>query len=269
MPAVHGSQPPHAHAHAATSQPQTEEEIRGRLEQLAALGARSAEVAHELRNALSVLETSLHLVRRAVKSSPDAATKAEPHFARIAEQIHAGQAIVREVLDDARFGLDLGWLDLRGLVLEMIAGIARPEHVEIEAEVARLKVYVDGRQIRQLLLNLVRNAIEAQASPRATPRPGKVRIVAAVESEKLLLSVEDDGPGIDASVASRLFQPFATGKRGGTGLGLALCRRIARAHGGDITVQAKAPRGTRFAVTLPLPVSSKPPSEGKIRRGNT
>ena len=247
--------------------PGSEEEIRGRLERLAALGARSAEVAHELRNALSVLETSLHLVRRAVKSAPEAATKAEPHFARIAEQIHAGQAIVREVLDDARFGVELGWLDLRSLVLEMIAGIARPEHVEIEAEVARLKVYVDGRQIRQLLLNLVRNAIEAQSSPRATPRPGKVRIIAAVEAERLHLSVEDDGPGIDAGIAAHLFQPFATGKRGGTGLGLALCRRIARAHGGDITAMPKPPRGTRFEVTRPLPVTSKPPSEGKMRRG--
>jgi signal transduction histidine kinase len=234
------------------------------LERLAALGGRAAEVAHELRNALSVLETSLHLARRALKASPESA-KAEPHLARMGEQIHAGQSIVREVLDEARDSIELAPVDLRSLVLEVIGGVTRPEHLSIDADVARVRVVIDARQVRQLLINLVRNAIEALAPSRSTPRPGTIRILGALASSGsvLQLCVEDDGPGIDAAIAPRLFQPFATGKRGGTGLGLALCRRIAEAHGGAICAEPITPRGTRMKVTLPLPVPAKPPSESR------
>ena len=247
----------------------TEDDVRGRLERLAALGARSAEVAHELRNALSVLETSLHLARRALKGSPEALAKADPHLGRIAEQVHAGQQIVHGVLDEAREGLDLAFIDLRALVLEVVGGLPRPENVSIEVEIARLRVYIDGRLIRQLLSNLVRNAVESLASARASAsgRGGIVRVIAEVEGERTLkLSVEDDGPGIDPTIAARLFQPFATaGKRGGTGLGLALCKRIAQAHGGNIVANARTPRGTSMLVTLPLQAGAKPPSESKQR----
>jgi signal transduction histidine kinase len=244
----------------------SEEDVRKRLERLAALGARSAEVAHELRNALSVLETSLHLARRAAKGS-DVAAKLEAHFARMAEQVHAGHTIVREVLDEGREALEIAPVDLRALVLETVAGLHRPEHVDVAVEITRMRVSVDERQIRQLLLNLARNAIEAMTTPRATPRPGRVLILAHVDDRNQLhLCVDDDGPGIDAAVAKRLFQPFVTGKRGGTGLGLALCKRIAEAHGGTIEASPRSPRGTRMEVVVPLPGSMRPPSEGKLRR---
>ncbi len=237
----------------------SEDGVRGRLERLAALGARSAEVAHELRNALSVLETSLHLARRALKGS-EAASKVEPHLARISEQIHAGQAIVREALEEGRDGVELAAVELRQLVLESVAGVGHPEHVAFDVEVPRVRVVVDQRLLRQMLLNLVRNAVEA-LSARGSIALGHVRVTAAIEGERLCLAVEDDGPGIDPAIAARLFQPFATGKRGGTGLGLALCKRIAEAHGGSIVAEAASPRGTRMKVMLPLPKGS----EGKLR----
>ncbi|GAC1353562.1 MAG: hypothetical protein NVSMB47_06190 [Polyangiales bacterium] len=245
----------------------SDDEVRARLERLASIGARAAEVAHELRNALAVLETSLHLVRRAVKGSLEA-SKAEPHLARIAEQVHAGQAIVREVLDESRDALDLAPVDLRAMVLEVVAGAAHPDSVRLEAEAVRAKVVVDARQIRQLLLNLVRNAIEALTPPRATPRPGTVRVTGSLSPDgmELRIEVEDDGPGIDATVAARLFQPFASGKRGGTGLGLAVCRRIATAHGGELHAEPRVPRGTRMRLTLPLPIAAKM-STSESKRG--
>lgn len=259
LPAVEGGRP------SRPPPPQSEDEIRGRLERLAALGGRAAEVAHELRNALSVLETSLHLARRALKAAPEVTSKAEPHLARMAEQIHAGQAIVREVLEESRDSVELAPVDLRSLVLEVIGGVTRPEHLSLDADVARVRVVIDARQVRQLLINLVRNAVEALSPSRSTPRPGKIRIQGSLANQgtELLLFVEDDGPGIDAAVAPRLFQAFATGKRGGTGLGLALCRRIAEAHGGAIVAEPITPRGTRMKVTLPLPVPAKPPSESR------
>lgn len=173
--------------------------------------------------------------------------KLEAHFQRMAEQIHVGQSLVREALDDVRAARpERTDTDLRGLVLEVVAGVARPEGVGLEVDVARARVSVDPQLMRQLLLNLLRNAVEAIGSSTGT-----VRVVGKVD-EALTLSVEDDGPGIDAAIAPRLFQAFATSKANGTGLGLAVCRRIAEAHGGRIEARRRDPHGTAIDVTIPL-----------------
>lgn len=225
-----------------------EDDIRGRLERLAALGARSAELAHELRNALAVLETSVHLVRKSLKGSQELPA-VEKQLSRMQEQIHAGQALVREALDEVRASApERVDIDLRALVLEVVAGIARPDHVELDVEVSPHTVAIDARLMRQLLLNLVRNAVEV-----LTPEPrGVVRIVSKRVHNDLWLVVEDDGPGIDPMVAPRLFQAFNTNKANGTGLGLAVCRRIAEAHGGKIVARPAAPRGTAMEVVIPV-----------------
>lgn len=233
---------------AAGGAPPTEDEVRGRLERLASLGARSAELAHELRNALAVLETSLHILRRGLRASPDL-SKVEPQLARMGEQIHLGQALVREALDEVRGNhAERVDVELRGLVLEVVAGVARPEGVEVEVDVAPGRVSVDPQQMRQLLVNLVRNAVEALAG---RPR-GVVRVLARVEASVLVLRIEDDGPGIDAAIAPRLFQAFVSGRAGGTGLGLAVSRRIAEAHGGRIAARPVEPRGTAMEVVIPV-----------------
>ncbi len=243
-----GSTPAPAAVRASESESWTEDEIRGRLERLASLGARSAELAHELRNALAVLETSLHILRRGLRGSPEL-PNVEPQLARMSEQIHLGQALVREALDEVRGNhAERVEIDLRGLVVEVVAGVSRPEGVELEVDVAPTRVSIDPKQMRQLLVNLVRNAVEALAG---RPR-GVVRVVARVESSVLTLRVEDDGPGIDEAVAPRLFQAFASGKAGGTGLGLAVSRRIAEAHGGRIAARPVEPRGTAMEVIIPV-----------------
>lgn len=226
-----------------------EEDVRGRLERLASLGARSAELAHELRNALAVLETSLHLVRKALRGSEDL-PRVEKQLGRMAEQIHAGQALVREALDEVKAGApERANIDLRSLVLEVVAGIARPDHVAMDVEVSAHTVPVDARLMRQLLLNLVRNAVEILA---ARSEPGRVRVIGKRVHDELILVVEDNGPGIDPRVAPRLFQAFNSSKENGTGLGLAVCRRIAEAHGGKIVARPAEPRGTAMEVLIPL-----------------
>lgn len=234
--------------HSSDSAPTSEKEIRSRLERLAALGARSAELAHELRNALAVLETSLHLVRKTLQKSEDY-PRVERQLSRMAEQIHTGQTLVREALDEVRAQRpERAEIDLRSLVLEVAAGVPRPEHVALEVEVAADRVAIDARLIRQLLLNLLRNAVEALA----TRDSGRVRVVARRKADELWMIVEDDGPGIAADVAPRLFEAFNTTKANGTGLGLAVCRRIAEAHGGTIQARPASPRGTAMEVIIPV-----------------
>lgn len=222
--------------------------IRSRLERLAALGARSAELAHELRNALAVLETSLHLVRKTLQKSEDYA-RVERQLSRMAEQVHVGQTLVREALDKVRAQPpERATTDLRSLVLEVAAGVPRPEHVALEVEVAADRVDIDARLIRQLLLNLLRNAVEALSARDE----GRVRVSASRREDRLVLLVEDDGPGIADDVAPRLFEAFNTTKANGTGLGLAVCRRIAEAHGGTIVARRANPHGTTMEVIIPV-----------------
>jgi signal transduction histidine kinase len=105
---------------------------------------------------------------------------------------------------------------------------------------------VDRMAIGVALENLVRNAAEAVA-----PTAGGVKVVLRVTGERVAVVVEDDGPGLAAEVRERLFLPFVSSKPSG-GLGLALARRFARLHGGDVRFEERSPRGCRFTLDLPL-----------------
>ncbi len=106
------------------------------------------------------------------------------------------------------------------------------------------RLSADAGQLRQTLLNLVLNAVEA-AGPR-----GRVRIELRAAAGQATVRIYDSGPGPPPQVADRLFEPFATGKPEGIGLGLTVARQIAEAHGGSLTF--KSDGGTCFCLTLPL-----------------
>jgi two-component system sensor kinase FixL len=108
-------------------------------------------------------------------------------------------------------------------------------------------VLADRIQVQQVLLNLIRNAMEAmQESPR---RELKIA-TAVVDDGHVELIVEDTGPGLAPEVAAQLFQPFVTTKKHGMGVGLSICRTIVEAHGGKIWAESKQGEGTKFYFTL-------------------
>jgi len=111
-------------------------------------------------------------------------------------------------------------------------------------------VLVDKVQIQQVLLNLLRNAVEAM---EASPRRELVISTAPSEDDMIAISVADTGSGITSEVASQLFQPFVTSKARGMGVGLSICRTIVEAHGGRITVEQNPAGGTIFRFTLRAP----------------
>ena len=107
-------------------------------------------------------------------------------------------------------------------------------------------VRADALALGVALENLLRNAVEAVAAGR-----GSVAVVVAAEAARATVTIDDDGPGVPAEVRGRLFMPFATSKSSG-GLGLALARRFARLHGGDVTYEPRAAGGSRFTLAVPL-----------------
>jgi nitrogen fixation/metabolism regulation signal transduction histidine kinase len=134
-----------------------------------------------------------------------------------------------------------------------VAGWIR-QHVDLEKRASievkpgsDITIRADGDQLGQLLINLIRNAVEAMAD---TPGDGKVTVSWAKGSDSLEVCVDDEGPGFSSS--TNLFVPFFTTKPGGSGIGLVLCRQIAEAHGGSLSLENRQPRGCRARLRLPL-----------------
>jgi signal transduction histidine kinase len=108
-----------------------------------------------------------------------------------------------------------------------------------------IRIRGDRSQLEQAVLNLVLNAQEAMGEG------GDLKLTAMKRGDEVVFAVEDSGKGMEKEVADRLFEPFLSRRPGGTGLGMALVRRTAEAHGGTLRIQSKAGKGTRVEMRLP------------------
>ena len=118
-------------------------------------------------------------------------------------------------------------------------------YVELQGEMS-LEVLADERRMSRVLVNLIRNAVEAMEGM------GRVEVRAQAVGSMVRIEVADNGPGIPVTIRDQVFEPFVTaGKRGGTGLGLAIVKRVVENHGGHVTFQTESGVGTRFILDLP------------------
>ncbi|MBM4356838.1 MAG: GAF domain-containing protein [Deltaproteobacteria bacterium] len=224
-------------------------------ERLAALGELSAVVAHEVRNPLAIIWNSLGSLRHKVPAEGDVATL----LGIVEEESSRLNRMVGDLLDYARPNqLELRREDL-GAVLHDAVEAARAGQgadgamvsLRVEREVP--PVLADARLLRQALVNLVSNALQA-VSPG-----GRIEVGVARDGDRgrARIDVVDDGDGLSSEAQHRLFEPFFTTKATGTGLGLALVKRIVEGHGGTVTVAPAPSQGTVFSVFLPF---AGPPS---------
>jgi two-component system sensor histidine kinase HydH len=228
-------------------------------ERLATLGQLSGFIGHELRNPLAVMETSIHLLKRRL---PIGDEKAQHHLNRLREQVDLSTNIISDLLELARdrplerHAID----DLQGGIDAALREVPKTPGVVLTVDLAPglPPPRVDEKQIRRLLVNLVTNAFQALSERNE----GRILLSARQEDDKLLLVVEDNGAGIADEVRHRLFEPLATTRAKGLGLGLALCRRIAERHGGDIrAVPSRDLGGARFEVRLAHAFGAEEPSD--------
>jgi two-component system sensor kinase FixL len=112
-------------------------------------------------------------------------------------------------------------------------------------------VMVDRTQLEIVIHNLLTNSLDAfDAQPARRPRTRRIQVAAEVRGADVLIGVDDSGPGIPASLAERLFEPFVTSKMSGMGLGLSLSRTFLRHQGGDLWSEASRLGGARFVIRL-------------------
>lgn len=219
-------------------------------ERLATLGTFTATIAHEVRNPLSAVRLTVQMLAKKLGGSDDAGVRL------IMEELERLDLIVDELLAFSK-GMTVvpAVCDLREIAESVLRLFARQaEHAGVIVTISGAGlVTADAARLRQLLMNLLLNAIQAIQGQSERTADGRIEIALAADG----FSVIDDGPGIAPALATRLFEPFTSGKTAGTGLGLHLARAIAQAHGARLEHRAQPSGGACFVLSGLL--SAPPP----------
>ena len=211
-------------------------------ERMATIGRMAADVAHEIRNPLEAISGAVEYLAGNESKDND--------FIRvIREEVRNLNSYLTGVLEFARTGgsapepCDLACLAQETAVL---AGpLAREAEIPLVLDTLPSPCFASKTAVKRAMFNLVLNAIEA------SPKGSAVTIHTARRDAMSVLIVSDHGPGIDPEVEDKIFEPYYTTKAGGTGLGLALTRRVVEDHGGSLSIQRGSNGGAQAMISLP------------------
>jgi signal transduction histidine kinase len=220
-------------------------ERQRRIERLATIGQVAGGIAHELRNPLNVIKTSIYYLRNARNAAPD---KVATHLERIDRQATLADGVITALHDFGRLPLpQFEAVPLESLLKDIVKDsmIRHNIQVAIECPADLPAVCADPKQLRIVLANLIRNAQEAMAEG------GKLSIVAGAADGQVVIDVADTGVGMSGESLARFTEPFHSTKTRGLGLGLALVRAILDRHHGRIAVRSQLGVGTTVTVTIP------------------
>src|SRR5687768_3473129 len=222
-------------------------------ERLAEIGSLTGGLAHEIKNPLSTVQLNLQLLREDL-------TPEVPGYSRLVSRldtVHRETSRLREILDDflryaGRIELDRKPTELNGLLEELVDFFA--PQAQIQRVQLRLKKHqtplvadVDPKLIKQAVLNLLINGLQA-----IPPGGGELILSLSMQGRNAMIDVIDTGVGIPPEQVQHIFTAYYTTKKHGTGIGLAMARRIAEEHGGKIGVRSEVGKGSDFWIALPM-----------------
>jgi nitrogen fixation/metabolism regulation signal transduction histidine kinase len=223
-------------------------------ERIAAWQEIARRLAHEIKNPLTPIQMAMDTLRKSYrKQHPAFPEILEESTSTVLQEADRLKKIVAEFSDFARMPKpELARLDLNEVVRSAVALYQDAAPVTANLAPDLPQIDADKSQLNQIVLNLVENARDAIGARSE----GKITVTTkrGDTSDRVLLVVDDNGPGVPAELKDRVFAPYFTTKhgKGGTGLGLAIVHRIVSDHGGRITIADASGGGARFSIELPL-----------------
>ena len=236
-----------------TSRLEAEKALKS-VERFAAIGETAAMVGHDLRNPLQAIRFAIDLQKKKGALNPSE-LRGDTDWANVGrlcnlidEQVRYMDKIVGDLQAFAQ-PLEPEHATIRAvdLITLTLASMRVPEKVHVTTSIPDdLSLYLDPQLMQRVFINLILNAIQAM------PEGGTLAITAATSDGAVFITVEDSGVGIRDDIKDKLFSPLFTNKAKGTGLGLAVCKRIVELHDGTIIVESNEGRGARFVLKLPV-----------------
>lgn len=218
-----------------------DERARERERRLAHLGEMSAVLAHEIKNPLASLKGNAQLLSQMLAKTLPEGDKPRAKAERVVDEAVRLEQLTNDLLRFVRTGaIQRQPVDPAALLREAAGSV--PGEVTVETAKAPATWSLDANRIREVVVNLVDNAVAAGAPVVATLR---------TEGKRLIIEVSDHGPGVPESDREKIFEPFHTGKTQGTGLGLAVARRVVESHGGTLSVLSAPSGGALFRAEIP------------------
>ncbi|MCX5795714.1 MAG: ATP-binding protein [Elusimicrobia bacterium] len=231
-------------------------------ERLAAIGQMASVVGHEIRNPLAVINNSIYFIKTKLGTAPAGTDpKIDKHIRIIESEIKQANGIINEILTYSRTReLKPERVLLNAWLEELLSVYPFPPHIALDKQFdpANPLVDIDTTEVQQAIRNLMNNGIEVM------PQKGTVSLHTrmAADGKSVAILIGDTGPGIPADVLDKIFAPFFTTKARGTGLGLAVVRKVLDRHNGGVEVESVVGQGTVFKLTLPVAQPGTPPPSG-------
>lgn len=223
----------------------------------AAWGEVARRLAHEIKNPLTPIRLAAERIRRRYlpTMAPEEGQVLDRSTHTIVQQVEAMRDMVNAFSEYARApAVTIARVDLSQLIRE-VAWLYRAQEGQPLVQLALedgLEVEADAVRVRQLLHNLIRNAQEALEGQPAGVIEISARLAAGGERPFAEITVTDNGPGIEAELLTRIFEPYVTSKKKGTGLGLAIVKKLVEEHGGTVAAENLPDRGARLVVRMPV-----------------
>jgi signal transduction histidine kinase len=218
-----------------------------RSERLAAVGELASGVGHELRNPLNVIRNCVYLINMSLNENTS--PEVEENLKLLDLQVDISNKIVTDLLDFTRVKAPVRTdVDLNRMLIERVSWAAVPEKVGIKYEFATDSphVNVDSEQIGRAFTNIIINAVQSINTQ------GELRISTGAEGDRGWVIFTDNGCGIPPQNINKIFEPLFTTKPKGTGMGMAISKRMVEQNSGEIEVESTLGKGTSFKIKLPL-----------------
>jgi signal transduction histidine kinase len=220
-------------------------------------------LAHEINQPMTAARALARSAQHILRMSGGDLARADNNLTTMIAHIDHAGGVVHRMRDFLRRGRPhVSTIAPRNMLEEALVLVrgeasANRVHVELDAPIDLPAIHGDRIQLEQVVLNLVRNAIEAISASGRTE--GHIRVVARgfVAPPRIEIGVRDNGPGVEDKLANHLFEPLATSKEEGLGLGLPICLSIVEAHGGRVWLQSRDAGATEFRFSLPLDHADK------------